>query len=264
MGTKLQGPLAFFMKVRKMREAQKLRQVKMEGWVKLHRKITEWELFGNARALQVFIWLMTHATRIPYTTSDGIRLESGQVAITTRALADRLGIPRRSLRDTLRVLEETETVKISTAQVTAHDYAHQKSVVTICKWADYQTEQQYPTAQVTAQVTAQPHITRNNNKKYLFGDFSPNQTNKIDWNIFARNWNGIFAGTNTSAVKVMTAKRRRLVQAIYDRYGWAQISQAMQKAADSRELNRRGMDFCWFFTEDNFVNVLEGRYDNKN
>lgn len=231
----------------------------MEGWVKLHRKITEWELFGNARALQVFIWLMTHATRIPYTTSDGIRLESGQVAITTRALADRLGIPRRSLRDTLRVLEETETVKISTAQVTAHDYAHQKSVVTICKWADYQTEQQYPTAQVTAQVTAQPHITRNNNKNVCVSK-STHHT-QIDFAMFTKAFNSIFQGSATKPVQAMTAQRKRRVQQLYDRYGWQAMAQVMQKAAASPVLNRSGVRFNWLFTEDNFVDVMEGVYD---
>lgn len=103
----------------------------MNGWIKLHRKITEWGWFTEPITLQVFLYLLCKAS-IKATEYKGFSIEPGDCVIGRKALASQLDISERQVRTALEHLEQTgEIVKKSTNKFT---------VVTVVNWGLYQLD----------------------------------------------------------------------------------------------------------------------------
>lgn len=114
----------------------------MEGWIKLHRKILDWEWYSDINTKVVFLHLLLSASH-EVRKWRGIIIDKGQILTSQNILADTLGLSRRAVRVALDHLQTTNEITITATK--------RYSVVTITNYASYQMseDEQRPTEQPT-------------------------------------------------------------------------------------------------------------------
>nr|WP_287761076.1 PT domain-containing protein [Prevotella sp.] len=131
----------------------------MEGWLKLYRKLTEWEWYKDSHMVHLFLHLLMTAS--PYDRSvRGKSVKKGQIVTSLATLSEQTGITVRSIRTCLsRLVETSEITMISDKQfrlITICKYdSYQVSVSSSDKGATNKTTKQ-PTNEMTNEVTNQP------------------------------------------------------------------------------------------------------------
>ena len=85
------------------------------GWVKLHRKLLEWEWYGDAHMVHLLVHLLLTASheRKEY---KGLTIKRGQLATTTKELSEALGTSRTSIWRRLKRLEMERFVELEVKQ----------------------------------------------------------------------------------------------------------------------------------------------------
>ena len=101
----------------------------MNGFIKLHRSMLEWEWYTDPITMRVFIHLLLNAS-FKESRFMGMEVHPGQVITGRKALAEQLEISERQVRTALKRLKSTNEVTIKTTS--------KFSVVTIEKWGVYQ------------------------------------------------------------------------------------------------------------------------------
>lgn len=88
------------------------------GWVKLHRRITEWEWFTDPATAHLFIYLLAKANRKP-TRYKGVDIPAGGLTTSRAALAKATGLSEKQVRTAINHLISTnEVAKKSTRKYT--------------------------------------------------------------------------------------------------------------------------------------------------
>ena len=100
-----------------------------EGWIKLHRKITEWEWYKSPSVRCIFIHLLLTAN-----TKDkrykGYVIKRGQVLTSANRLAQENGVGLNTAKRSLKKLEETGEIK--------KEHLMNGSLITIFRYEQYQ------------------------------------------------------------------------------------------------------------------------------
>lgn len=104
----------------------------MDGWIKLHRSLLEWEWFTDSNTLHVFIYLLLKANIKPLKYK-GFVVPVGSLVVTVSEIGDVLGLSYKAVRTALEHLKVGEQI---TTQAT-----NKFTIVTICKYVDYQVEE---------------------------------------------------------------------------------------------------------------------------
>ena len=127
------------------------------GFISLHRKMTEWGWYSDSATKAVFLHLLLTANWKP-TEYKGHKVDVGQTIIGLSSLAKKLGLTIQNVRTALSHLEQTgEITKITTNRFT---------VVTIENWAKYQCPETEDNKQLTNnQQTTNKQLT--NNQQHL-------------------------------------------------------------------------------------------------
>lgn len=104
------------------------------GWIKLHRRITEWHHWSSPNVLATFIHLLTLAN---YETKEwnGIVVQRGQLVTSERNFAEEVGIARSTLRRVLLLLQETGEIEMEI--VTVGD-RKECTLITVLNYNEYQ------------------------------------------------------------------------------------------------------------------------------
>ncbi len=149
----------------------------MEGWIKLHRKLTDWEWYNDLPTFKLFMHILLTANYQP-TRYQGNEYEAGELITTLGSLADGCGLSKQQVRTALDKLE-------STGEITRRA-THRNIIVKVLKYADYQASEQTEQHANNTQITRKQHadntqITRSHtilkenkntriqeNKKYIF------------------------------------------------------------------------------------------------
>ena len=138
----------------------------MEGWIKLHRSLLNWEWYSDGDMVRVFLHLLLCASSID-TRWQGVAVKRGQVVVSQRKMSERLGMGYQTLRTCFQRLLKAEEIKITAT--------HQFSLVTICDYDSYQGGEQEVqrttnaatnaqlTQRPTQQLTQRPSVVNNNN-----------------------------------------------------------------------------------------------------
>ena len=103
-----------------------------DGWVKLFRKITEWEWYQDSQMVHLFIHLVVMANHQDKKWK-GVEVKRGQLLTGRKALSESTGISEKAVRNRLNRLEEGGEIIKKTAS--------KFSIITICKYEDYQQEE---------------------------------------------------------------------------------------------------------------------------
>ena len=103
-----------------------------EGWLKIYRKLTEWEWYNHSEMVHLFIHLLIKASPIDKTWQ-GRQVKRGQVVISRPKISAETGISERTIRTCLARMVASGEIEIETT--------NRFSIVTICKYDDYQPKE---------------------------------------------------------------------------------------------------------------------------
>lgn len=111
------------------------------GFIKLHRKMLQWEWKDRPLTLALFIHLLMSAN-FKDTTWQGISISAGQVVVGRKKLSIETGLSEQQVRTALERLKTTNEITIKTT--------NKYSIISITNWNLYQdSNQQIPNKQPT-------------------------------------------------------------------------------------------------------------------
>lgn len=131
------------------------------GWVKLHRKLLEWEWYGDAHMVHLLVHLLLTATHEDRKYK-GLTIKRGQLVTTIKELAETLGTPESSTRLRIKRLKSCGFISIKVA--------NNKTTITICNYDSYQMREKDSCERNAKDVrkkcgrNAEAHNNRNNKK----------------------------------------------------------------------------------------------------
>lgn len=85
----------------------------MEGWIKIYRKIEDWEWFTDSYTVHVFLYLLIHAN-VQDSFFRGNQIKRGQLITTRKAISSDTGIPESSVYRSLKKLSATGEIEQQT------------------------------------------------------------------------------------------------------------------------------------------------------
>jgi len=118
----------------------------VEGWIKLHRKLKEWEWYTDSKMVHLLIHLIMSANHEPKKWR-GQEIGRGQLLTGRKQLSSTTGISEQSIRTCLERLKETKEI---TSKST-----NQNSIITICNYDSYQQKEAPTNQQTNQQSTSQ-------------------------------------------------------------------------------------------------------------
>jgi hypothetical protein len=101
------------------------------GWIKLHRKIIDWQWFNDCKTFSLFVYLLLSANHEPKKWRD-IEVNRGQLVTGLHKLKAHTGISIQSIRTSLERLKSTNEITIKSTS--------QYSIITICNYNTYQDD----------------------------------------------------------------------------------------------------------------------------
>lgn len=128
----------------------------MYGWIKIHRKILEWEWWDDPNVFRVFMYLLLSANHENKTWQGNV-INSGQIIIGRKNLSKILKMSEQNVRTSLTKLK-------STSEITIKTYS-KFSLVTINNWSLYQDANQQINQQLTSNQPATNHNLRSKEYK---------------------------------------------------------------------------------------------------
>lgn len=123
----------------------------MQGWIKLHRSISEWEWFSDMYVWTLFTHLLVEANHEERKWK-GVILKPGDVIFGLPEWSKKTGISIQSLRTALDRLK-------STGELTRKNY-NKFSVISINNWDEYQTTNRRTNSHLTGNQQATNNIIR--------------------------------------------------------------------------------------------------------
>jgi hypothetical protein len=134
------------------------------GWIKIHRKILEWEWYDDANTFKLFVHLMLTANHAPKKWRGQV-IERGQKLTSRAKLSTETKLSERQIRTCLSRLKATNEVTIKAT--------NKQTVITLCQYETYQVNEttsdqhndQQPAERTTSKRPASDQATNKNDKK---------------------------------------------------------------------------------------------------
>ena len=144
----------------------------MEGWVKLHRKLIDWEWYQDSKMVHLFLHLLFSAN-FEDKKWMGVLIKRGQLATGLNALHLKTGISIQSLRTCLKHLEKTGEINKQTN--------NQFSIITISNYDSYQLTSDDTNKQPNKRTTSNQQATNKQltTTKNVKKDKNEKEVNKI-------------------------------------------------------------------------------------
>lgn len=121
----------------------------MDGWIKIHRKILEWDHAKDPNKFIVFIHLILRAN-----IEDDEFCRRGQVILSVRKFAEEIGLTYQTVRTVMSSLVKSNELTQEPTQQLTQGSTHRLTLVTICKFDTYQNEKARSNARTNARVNA--------------------------------------------------------------------------------------------------------------
>ena len=158
------------------------------GWIKIHRKLLDWEWYDEPNTFRLFFHLLLKANHKPKKYR-GVNIETGQVMTGFSLLAEQTGLTVQKVRTSLSNLKSTNEITIKSG--------NKGTVIQIVKYTDYQVatskitnEQQTDNKQVTTNKNDNKEKNENNIEIYpSFDDFWDLYNKKVGREISLKKWN---------------------------------------------------------------------------
>lgn len=121
----------------------------LNGFVKLHRNILDWEYYKDINTKVLYIHLLLKAAFADYKTKDGYIIHTGTLFTSIRKLANETGLTEKETRTALKHLEGAHIIELTTA--------HKGTLIKVENWELLQGQ-----TQQGAQSTASERANYNN------------------------------------------------------------------------------------------------------
>ena len=121
-----------------------------EGWIKLQRKLKEWEWYKDSKMVHLFIHLLLSAN-IEKRRFRGYDIEKGQLVCGLKKLNDDTGISEQSLRTCIKKLKSTGELTVKST--------NEFTVVTLVNYEFYQGTEKKLTGKSTGKLTNEQQTT---------------------------------------------------------------------------------------------------------
>ena len=233
----------------------------MMGWIKLHRTIMKHWVFQDAeyfRAWCIILMQVNHEPKKVLIHGKIYECERGQSLLSLNSWVKEFGVNKWSIqkvRTFFKLLEKDKMINIEGSNKTTR--------ITVCKYDDYQNNQQADNTQLTIKQHApNTHLTTT---KELKNDKNDKKEKDIV------NFSAVVEYYHTKCpnlpkVKKLTDARKKLITARFEEHGREEIGEVIEKASKSEFLNGnsdRGWkaNFDWIFKASNFLKISEGAYD---
>lgn len=131
----------------------------MSGYTKLHKSFKNWEWYKDLPTKTIFLHLLLSANYKPDTWR-GLQLNAGQLVTSRSALCAATALSEQQVRTALKHLKDTGYITI--------EPTNSYSIITVCFWEMYQSDNVNSTYRVTNQNTDEPpadspHLKNNKN-----------------------------------------------------------------------------------------------------
>ena len=257
----------------------------MEGWIILERKITEHWVWEDAKFAYRWIDLLMGANYANAKRSIGSQLvmcKRGELITTREALARRWKTSPSSVGRFLHLLAREGMIRLDSGSRMTH--------ITICHYDRYQSPAKSRGAKTDEQRmeagtlldpkrrTDDLHLKErkenNERKEDKTNDSIESSSSKDDavtddvLESLSSFFNELIHDTPIPPIKVLRGRRRAALQARLRDYGEDVVRTVLSKSAESSFLTGGGergwfASFDWIIKPQNFLHILEGRYDSK-
>lgn len=122
-------------------------------YIKLYRKMTEWEWYDDTNCVRVFLHLMLKANWND-STYKGYDIPRGSIVTGRKALSEQLGLSEQTIRTTIKKLVNSQSIN---QQVTS-----KFSILSVCQYDTYNPDKNAANHKVT---TDQPATNQQTNRK---------------------------------------------------------------------------------------------------
>ncbi len=265
-----------------------------DGWIKLHRKMREWQHYQRPSVRLVFEELLFCAnTKAGW--FHGIKVKRGETMASVSTIEEYTGFSRKTVIKALAMLEESGEI--------CREKCGNYTKTIICKFDHYQGDDKKqsggkitpptppPSTPADTPPTPPPSTPPSTPEQELKKD-KKEKNNKdanasssgagapdpemssqesVDFVGLMKFFNRTMeeAGAIIPRCKSCDGKRREFVRARIREHGIDAVYEMITKASQSDFLNGKSRsgwiaDFTWLFRPSNFQKVLEGNYDNRN
>lgn len=260
----------------------------MNPCVKFYRNIIEWKWFHVPEMVQLIMYFVCKADHEPYSV-DGVLIERGQVCITRKEICETLDIGEQTYKTCIKRL-------INDGKIFTNNELFRTSVITVLNFSRYVLDEQ-SFAQSTSSRNAE---SRQTSKQHNVTDvpaddiviedesatpgtlFPENSADEepliikpkkkkadVDCEFIVKLYHD--RCPSLPQVLKLTDKRKMKIRVRFEemKFNYETLQQVFDKCEASffmRGDNQRGWkaDFDWIFSNSqNWVKVLEGKYDNK-
>ena len=146
----------------------------MSGWIKLHRRLLDWEWYDDQNVFRVFMHLLLTANFEP-SKYKGYDIPAGCKVAGVHALAEQTGLTSQKVRTALDKLKSTKEITIKTT--------NKFSIISVRCWNDYQRDNKQIT---NHQQTSNKQVTTSKEGKELKKEIKGSRMPK-DWHLEDQN-----------------------------------------------------------------------------
>lgn len=243
-----------------------------QGFIKLYRKLLDWEWFTDPNTLSTFIYLFLSANYAPQKWHGNV-IQRGQLMTNLKKIEEGTGISLQSVRTCLKRLKKSGEITIKPT--------NKYSIITVCNYDNYQclsdVDDNQPTSNEQSE-NIQPTLYKEYNKNIkkekntdkanaLYAISGLSESKILDTTMEYFNSSIDKNKSGMRKIRSISNDRRRLTLARYKEYGLDGIKQMIDNATTSDFLGNpsdkwHGADFNWLMKPNNFPKVLEGKYNN--
>lgn len=231
----------------------------MSGWIKLHRKLTEWEWYSDVNTTRLFMHLLLVANHKDNKWR-GIDIKRGQRLTSLSKLATETNLSVKNIRTSIKRLKSTnEVASYSNAQHT---------VLTVVNYDLYQATASETASEGQAkgkQVATNKNVNNEKNEKKDSKSPSPS----IKYQEILEHYNEMMPHKK---INRMTDKRKAMIKKLFDKTGidletfkafidhvsqspeweWTRVANVGKNG-----VNYQAKSFDYYVTEDNLVKAME-------
>ena len=159
----------------------------VETWITLLRKFRQWEWYQNSNMVHLFIHLLLSANHTDNSWQGKI-IKRGQLAAGRKKLSSDIGISEQTIRTCFNKLILTNEITIKSTS--------KFSIITICKYDEYQPKTLVTNQQTNHQTNQQTNQQLTNNQPATNQQLTTNNNDKNDNNV--KNDKEVYNGTDIS------------------------------------------------------------------
>ena len=173
-----------------------------QGWVSLHRSISEWEWINNPNVFRVFMDALLNANHKD-NKYQGVMIKAGSYTTSVEKIAVRTGLSKQNVRTAINKLKLTNELTIETTS--------KYTLISITNWDKFQSANKPTNKPLTndQQTTNKPLTTNNNvnnannDNKYSFDEFYSKYPIKKSKQSTLKAWNKLNNDNQILAVELL-------------------------------------------------------------